>query len=125
MTNQRYEKANPESIKAFIMLIRLRHDLLGKFQDTGEWPDDPEANAALKGHSEYWAEQLASGTALFAGGMEGEYWDNAAFIVFEAESLEAAQRIVAQDPAVESYVFEAQVRPFTVHFISNKYGSES
>lgn len=119
-----FHKANRETIHAYIMLIRLRGDLLGRFKDTGEWPDDKEANAALAGHSKYWQERLAAGQALFAAGMQGDYWDNVAFIVFEAPSIEKAREIVAADPAVKAYVFEAQVRPLDVHFISDKYSVE-
>ena len=61
--------------------------------------------------------------ALLAGGMNGDYWDNVALIVFEADSEAEAQRIVKDDPAVKSYVFQAQVRPFDVSFISNKYSA--
>jgi uncharacterized protein YciI len=47
-----------------------------------------------------------------------------ALIVFEAKSLEEAERIVKSDPAVKAYVFQAQVRPFDVQFISDKYCAE-
>jgi uncharacterized protein YciI len=54
--------------------------------------------------------------------MKGDYWDNVALIVFEAESEEPAQKIVKADPAVKAYVFQGQVRPFDVSFITDKYG---
>ena len=103
------------------MLIRLRWDLFGRWRDTGEWPNDPEANTALGGHSRYWQQQLAAGRAVLGGGMKGDFWDNTAVIIFEASSEEEANEIVANDPAVKAYVFQAQVRPFQVHFISNKF----
>ena len=59
-----------------------------------------------------------------AGGMKGDYWDNVAMIVFEAGSEEEARRIAREDPAVKSYVFQAQVRPFDVSFLTNKFQSE-
>jgi len=117
-----YAKGNKARINAYVALLRLRHDLFLRWKDTGKWPDDKEANAALSAHGEYWAKQLAEGRAMLAGGMDGDYWDNVAMIVFEAESLEQAQQIVKADPAVKSYVFQAQVRPFGVSFITNKYG---
>jgi uncharacterized protein YciI len=116
-----YAKANTKRIECFIALLRLRHDLFLKWKDTGKWPDDREANAALAGHGEYWARQLKEGRATLAGGMKGDYWDNAAIIVFEAETEEKAREIVKNDPAVKAYVFQAQVRPFDVHFITDKY----
>jgi uncharacterized protein YciI len=51
-------------------------------------------------------------------------WDNVALIVFEAASQDEAEEIVAKDPAVKAYVFQSQVRPFDVHFISNKYSAD-
>jgi len=116
-----YREANRETISAYIVLLRLRYDLYGKWKATGIWPDDSEAREALAGHSRYWSGMVRKGTALFAGGMGGDYWDNAALIVFEAESMEAAQEIANQDPAVKAFVFQAEVRPFDVHYISNKY----
>ena len=103
------------------MLIRLRQDLWLRYRQIGTWPDDPEANRALDGHVAYWRNQLAAGPALFAGGMDGDYWDNASMIVFEAPSQEAAQAIVDADPAVQAYVFQAQVRPFTVHWMTDRF----
>ena len=120
----RFAKANKKTIDAYVVLLRLRHDLFLKWKETGKWPDDKEANAALTAHSEYWAKQLKDGRAVLAGGMKGDFWDNVALIVFEAESEADAQRIAKADPAVKAYVFQAQVRPFDVHFITNKYGAE-
>jgi len=118
-----YGKGNQATIASYVMLIRLRHDLYGKWKATGKWPDDTEANKALAAHAAYWQEQLKAGRALVAGGMKGEYWDNMALIIFEAGSQQEADALVAADPAVKAFVFQAQARPFDVHFISNKYSS--
>lgn len=120
-----YGKANKEEIHAYIMLIRLRYDLYGRWKATGKWPDDAAANQALEGHSRYWKEQLRQGHAILAGGMDGDYWDNVALIIFEASSQAEADAIVANDPAVKAYVFQAQARPFDVHFITDKFDSAS
>ncbi|MBI3789789.1 MAG: hypothetical protein HY275_02790, partial [Gemmatimonadetes bacterium] len=114
--------ANTRRIEAYVVLLRLRHDLFLRWKKTGKWPDDKEANAALAGHGAYWATQLAEGRAILAGGMNGDYWDNVALIVFEAASPEQAQEIVDGYPAVKSFVFQAQVRPFSVSSITNKFG---
>ena len=116
-----YARVNKGNIAAYVMLIRLRYDLYGKWKATGKWPDDAEANKALSAHSAYWQEQLKAGRALFSGGMNGDYWDNMAMIVFEAGSQEEADALVAADPAVKAFVFQAQARPFDIRFISNKY----
>jgi uncharacterized protein YciI len=119
-----FGKANKQKVEAYVVLLRLRHDLFLKWKETGKWPDDKEANAALTGHGEYWQKQLKEGKAVLAGGMKGDYWDNVALIIFEANSEAAANEIVKNDPAVKAYVFQAQVRPFDVHFITNKYPTD-
>ena len=119
-----FGKANKQKIEAYVVLLRLRHDLFLKWKETGKWPDDKEANAALAAHGEYWAKQLKDGRAVMAGGMKGDFWDNVALIVFEAPSEAEAQQIAKNDPAVKAYVFQAQVRPFDVLFLTNKYQAE-
>jgi len=114
-------KANKAKIQAYIVLLRLRYDIYAKWKETGVWPDDPEANKALEGHSAYWAQQLKSGRAITAGAMNGDYWDNAAIIVFEAASPGEAETIMKNDPAVKAHVFQAQVRPFDVFWVTNKF----
>jgi hypothetical protein len=79
-------KANQEEIHAYVMLIRLPGDLYGRLKATGKWPADQEANHALAEHSRYWHERLSEGRAILAGGMNGDYWDNVALIIFEANS---------------------------------------
>jgi uncharacterized protein YciI len=114
-------KANKAKIQAYVVLLRLRWDIYAKWKETGVWPNDPEANKALEGHSAYWAQQLKSGHAITAGAMNGDYWDNAAIIVFEAASPEEAETIMKNDPAVKAHVFQAQVRPFDVFWVTNKF----
>jgi uncharacterized protein YciI len=116
-----FGKANKQKIEAYVMLLRLRWDLYARWKDTGKWPDDKEANQALAAHGKYWEEQLRLGRAILAGGMKGDHWDNAAIIIFEAESLEQAEEVAKNDPAVKAYVFQAQVRPFDVFFVTNKF----
>jgi hypothetical protein len=45
----------------------------------------------------------------------------AVLIIFDVPSQAEAESIVAQDPAVKPYVFQAQVRPFEIHFLTNKF----
>ena len=49
--------------------------------------------------------------------MKGDYWDNAALIIFRAASQEEADSIVRQDPAVRAHVFQSQVRGFDVSWV--------
>lgn len=115
-------RANPHKISAYAVLLRLRTDIYLKWKATGQWPSDPTVDQALDGHSQYWEKQLQAGRAVFAGAMGGDYWDNVALVIFEADSLEQAQQLAADDPAVKAYAFQAQVRPFDVFWITNKYG---
>jgi hypothetical protein len=53
--------------------------------------------------------------------MDGDYWDNVALIVFEADSVEQAEALAKNDPAVKMYAFQAQVRPFDVYWLTIKF----
>ena len=41
-----YAKGNKQKIEAYIVLLRLRHDLFLRWKESGKWPDDKEAKAA-------------------------------------------------------------------------------
>lgn len=118
-------KANKEELSAYVVLLRLRGDIFAKWKETGVWSAAPEDDKALDAHSAYWAQQLKAGHALTAGAMDGDYWDNVALIVFEAASAEAAESIVRADPAVKAHVFQAQVRPFNVFWLTNKFNAST
>lgn len=118
-------KANKAKVSAYVVLLRLRWDIYAKWKETGVWPDDAEANKAIEGHSGYWTQQLKQGHAIFAGAMNGEYWDNAAMIVFEAASQQEAEAVVKKDPAVQAHVFQAQVRPFDMFWLTNKFSPDA
>jgi uncharacterized protein YciI len=111
--------ARPASEEAYIVLLRLRWDLYAQWKETGQWPADSAANAALGGHVRYWDEQRRAGRAILAGGMKGDYWDNAALIVFRARSQAEADSVVRQDPAVRAHVFQSQVRGFDVSWVGS------
>lgn len=111
-------QARPAPEDAYVVLLRLRWDLYARWKETNTWPTDSTANAALAGHSLYWEAQRHAGRAILAGGMKGEYWDNAALIIFCAKTDAEADSIVRQDPAVRAHVFQAQVRGFDVHWMA-------
>jgi uncharacterized protein YciI len=115
------DKADSARGSDFVVLLRLRTDLYLRWKETGKWPDDSAANKALDAHSAYWSRQLRAGHALLAGGMGGDYWDNVAIIVVQVPTLADAQRLVDNDPAVIAHAFQAQVRPFDVFWMTNKF----
>lgn len=116
-----YSRTEVENLSGerFIVLLRLRHDLWERYQETGVWPDDPEANEALEGHVTYWKDLFEQGKVILTGGMGGEYWDNVAQIILDVTDGEEAEALVRGDPAVAKHVFKAQVRPFTVHRVKD------
>jgi hypothetical protein len=114
-------KANKAKVSAFVVLMRLRWDLFAKRKETGVWPAEPETDKALDGHAEYWAKQLKDGRAILAGAMGGDYWDNAALIIFEAATLAEVETMARNDLAMKARAFQAQVRLFDVFWVSNKF----
>src|SRR5262245_21848107 len=71
---EQFGRANKGKIEAYVMLLRLGHDLFRRWKDTGKWPDDKEANQARTAHGQYWDKQLKEGRAILAGGMKGDHW---------------------------------------------------
>ena len=79
----------------------------------------PEEAAAMQAHSVY-LRQLARETTLY---LFGPCLDRAfGLAIFEAESSEAAQQIVAHDPAVERGVVTAEIHPFHISFLHQPQG---
>ena len=106
--------ATMASDSTYVLLLRLRYDLFLKLTDTAQSQIASADSAAFDGHSSYWHHMRDSGKAPIAAGMGGNYWDNVAFIIFQAPSLAEAERIMRDDPAIKAHVFQGQVRPITV-----------
>jgi hypothetical protein len=117
----RYTELSDQGLagERFIVLLKLRYDLWARYDATGVWPDDPEANEALRGHVEYWRGQFERGKVILTGGMGGDYWDNVAQIILNVRDRAEADALIEGDPAIRAYVFKAQVRPFTVHRVAD------
>lgn len=73
----------------------------------------PEEIAAMQAHAEY-LDRAASERKFF---LVGPCTDRAFGIsIFEAESLEVAQQIAENDPAVQRGVMKFEVHPFRISF---------
>ena len=76
-----------------------------------EEPTDAEAEA-VGAHFAYYQSLLGEGVLVMAGRtLEAPF---VGVFIFEADSLEEAQRIVAQDPAVLAGVFRTRVQRYRV-----------
>jgi hypothetical protein len=106
--------ATMASDSTYVLLLRLRYDLFLKMTDTAQSQIAAGDSAAFDGHSTYWHHLRDVGKAPVAAAMGGKYWDNVAFIIFQAPSLAEAERTMHGDPAIKAHVFEGQVRPITV-----------
>lgn len=74
----------------------------------------PEEQAAMQAHSAY-LDEVSSETKFY---LIGPCLDRAFGIsVFEAESLDAACQIVANDPVVKRGVMTFEVHPFHISFL--------
>lgn len=118
-----FHSALPATQHVWIALLRLRFDIFAHIKAGDHQPLDAATDKALEDHARYWGDQLKQGHTLIAGAMGGEYWDNAAVIVFDAPTRDAAEALVAADPAVRAYVFQAQVRPFDLFWLTDRYDS--
>ncbi len=79
---------------------------MAKWKDTGKGPGDPEANKALDAHSEYWSKQRKAGRALLAGGMNGDYWDNVAFMHWLTNKFQPGAETCEEPPIPPNSAFE-------------------
>jgi hypothetical protein len=62
-----------------------------------------------------------AGRAVITGGMNGDDWDNVALIILDVATEAEAKALVAADPPIKAYVFQAQVRPFDTGWVSTKF----
>ena len=74
----------------------------------------PEEDRIVGDHFRYLKRLTEEGTILLAGRTLNTDSSSFGIVIFEAESDEAARKLVRQDPAVEASVFRAELFPFGV-----------
>ena len=74
----------------------------------------PEEATAMKDHGAY-LDQLMEQTTFYLIGpcLDRTY----GVTIFEAESLEAAQHMVAHDPTIERGIMTAEIHPFHISYL--------
>lgn len=76
-----------------------------------------EEMAAMGKHSEYCKCLFTEGKIVQAGAcLDGAY----GIVVFKAESLEAAQHIFENDPAVQAGVVDGELHPYRVSMLQSE-----
>ena len=74
----------------------------------------PQERAAVAAHLGYLQELAAAGVVLLFGRTQTTGPETFGIVIFRAESADAAQRIMADDPAVQARVMRAEVFPFRI-----------
>jgi hypothetical protein len=89
-------KTNPKEISAYV-----------KPQLCWDWP---ESSKDTRKQTTRWMRRPNPGQsnskrrgAILAGGMNGDYWDNVAMIIFEASSQDEAKTLAKYDCAAKAY----------------------
>ncbi len=83
-------------------------------------PTDAEA-AAIERHFAYLEQAMAAGTLLMAGRTLTTDEGSFGIVVFRAGSPEAARRFAEADPAVQEGVMRAEVFPFRVALLAERW----
>ncbi|MCB9452293.1 MAG: hypothetical protein H6672_12705 [Anaerolineaceae bacterium] len=74
----------------------------------------PEEDAIVALHYNYLKDLVAQDVVLLAGRTQTTDYSSFGIIIFQAESHEAARRIVHDDPAVKNRVFRAELFPYHI-----------
>lgn len=84
-----------------------------------EGPTEAEA-AAVSSHFAYFSGLVDEGRMLLAGRTTGEAEKTIGIAILSANSLEEAERIASQDPAILANVMVAEVQPFSLALFNSK-----
>lgn len=68
-------------------------------------------------HFSYLKDQMEKGVVFMAGRTQNTEYSNFGIVIFKAESEEAAQKIMHDDPAVKNRVFRAELFPYNISLL--------
>lgn len=86
-----------------------------------EGPTDEEGRA-IDDHFSYLQALTKIGTVLLAGRTQTTGPESFGIVIFRAESAEAAERLVRDDPAVARGVMDAALYPYRIALLSERIG---
>ena len=81
-----------------------------------------EEASALDAHAAYVERLTRASTVLLAGRTQRPDDDAFGIVILQAESDEAAQRVMQEDPAVEQGVMRAELFPYRIAFLAERIG---
>ncbi len=90
---------------------------LNRIEILSEGPSDDEARF-LSQHAAYVSRLADEGVVLLAGRTQTADSNGFGIVIFVADSEEAAQQIVADDPAVKNQVMRAELFPYRIAYTS-------
>jgi uncharacterized protein YciI len=77
-----------------------------------------EESARVSEHFAYLKDLARRGTVLLAGRTQNEDETTFGIVLFEADTMDQAEAIMHQDPAVRSGVFQAELFPYEIALVS-------
>lgn len=92
----------------FVYLIQLSE----KYRTAANWA--PHDHTVVAQHFSFLKDLYGNGTVSFVGktGLSVDHPHNTGIAFFEADSLEHAELLMQQDPAVQSGIMQLRVLPF-------------
>lgn len=95
-------------VRRFIHVLRL----IGRLTEEANWTEEDEG--AVARHFAHLEELLARGILVLAGKTDGLDRNTFGLVILEAESLEAARRLMEEDPALVAGIMTAELYPYTI-----------
>jgi len=78
-----------------------------------EGPTEQESRV-VSDHYSYLKELMEQGTVILAGRTQNTDYSSFGIVIFNAQSLEMARRVVENDPAVKNTVMRAELYPYRI-----------
>ena len=68
-------------------------------------------------HFSYLKDLMEKGVLILAGRTTNTEYSSFGIVLFNAESIEAARRVMHDDPAVKNHVFRGEVYPYSISLL--------